>query len=234
MEDYESRFPSTGDEPVVCVPLKGLFHYEGKKDASLEEVEFQDILKTLRPALEARNFRFAKATDYADDVDLLLVVHYGNTVPEVEDVFISSEEGDEDSFEQVDPRSRFRISRILGTTEMYELPTFFSRRDELFSITDEDRYFIVVIAYDFQKLRTGIKEMLWRTRLSVPDRRIDFDEALPVFARAGAQSFGLPEMEAVENWQEIVEGDVTVGEIEVIGVVEEPDTTADGAPVNQP
>jgi hypothetical protein len=64
-------------------------------------------------------------------------------------------------------------------------------RDDLISEIEENRYFVVLMAYDFQLLLKERKHrLLWETRFSISERRNQFDKALPVMARYASQYFG--------------------------------------------
>jgi hypothetical protein len=68
---------------------------------------------------------------------------------------------------------------------------FAADRDDLYSEIEENRYFVVLMAYDFQLLWKDKKhKLLWETRFSIGERRNAFDKALPVMARFAAQYFG--------------------------------------------
>ncbi len=56
---------------------------------------------------------------------------------------------------------------------------------------NEERYFVVLIAYDYQRLRQEKKgRPLWVTRLSIRSPGNNFTEAMPALALAGADVFG--------------------------------------------
>ena len=56
---------------------------------------------------------------------------------------------------------------------------------------EENRYFVVLMAYDFQLLwKKGKHKLPWETRFSIGERRNSFDRALPMMARYASQYFG--------------------------------------------
>jgi hypothetical protein len=64
-------------------------------------------------------------------------------------------------------------------------------RDDLYTEIEENRYFVVLMAYDFQLLWKEKKhKLLWETRFSISERHNRFDKALPVMARYASQYFG--------------------------------------------
>jgi hypothetical protein len=66
-----------------------------------------------------------------------------------------------------------------------------TNRDDLFAEIEENRYFVVLMAYDFQVLwKKKEHALLWETRFSVSERRNAFDKALPVMAQYASRYFG--------------------------------------------
>lgn len=56
---------------------------------------------------------------------------------------------------------------------------------------NEERYFIIVMAYDYQLLRNERKsKLLWITRLSIRSPGTNFEKAVPAIALAGAAVYG--------------------------------------------
>ena len=75
---------------------------------------------------------------------------------------------------------RERAKPVVTTTEM-------SLSNEL----NEERYFVVLVAYDYQRLKQEKKgKPLWITRLSIRSPGNNFTEAMPALAVAGADVFG--------------------------------------------
>jgi hypothetical protein len=66
----------------------------------------------------------------------------------------------------------------------------FERKDLLTEI-EEDRYFVVLMAYDFPPLWKQKKhKLLWETRFSIRQRHHDFDKDLPAMAQYASRYFG--------------------------------------------
>src|ERR1700689_2821564 len=64
------------------------------------------------------------------------------------------------------------------------------QRDQVAEI-EENRYFVVLMAYDFQLMWKQKKhKLLWETRFSVNERHNQFDKALPVMAQFASRYFG--------------------------------------------
>jgi len=101
-----------------------------------------------------------------------------------------------------------------GTARGYE-------RDELYAEIEDNRYFVVLMAYDFQLLWKQKKhKLLWETRFSITERNNQFDKALPAMAEYASQFFGQPSHGLVRD--HIKEGQVEVGAPSLIEFVAEP------------
>lgn len=88
----------------------------------------------------------------------------------------------------------------------------------------EERYFVVLMAYDFQFMRKEKKpKLLWITRLSIRSPGNNFTEALPALAIAGSDVFGqnLTDMKRIKL-RDLPGGEVIMGDLKVIGVEENP------------
>lgn len=87
---------------------------------------------------------------------------------------------------------------------------------------NEERYFVVLMAYDLQFMRKEKKpKLLWVTRLSMRSPGNNFTDAMPALAFAGADVFG----KSLDGLQRVRVNDreveVKMGEFEVLGTVEE-------------
>jgi hypothetical protein len=106
----------------------------------------------------------------------------------------------------------------LAATQGLEGTALHYRRDELISEIEDNRYFVVLMAYDFQLAWKEKKhKLLWVTRISIRQKGNDFGKALPAMTRYASQFFG-------QNTQGLIrkplpEGHVEVGEPKTIGIV---------------
>lgn len=86
---------------------------------------------------------------------------------------------------------------------------------------EENRYFVVLMAYDFQLMWKEKKhKLLWETRFSISERRNEFDKALPVMARYASQYFGQASNGLLRT--RVLEGRVDIGAVKSLGEVEDP------------
>jgi hypothetical protein len=88
------------------------------------------------------------------------------------------------------------------------------RRDQMDEIED-NRYFVVLMAYDFQLLWKHKKhKLLWETRFSINEKHNQFDKALPAMVEYASKYFGQPSNGLKRN--RLSEGHVEIGEPTVI------------------
>ena len=84
---------------------------------------------------------------------------------------------------------------------------------------NEERYFVVLLAYDYELLRqTKKSKLLWITRLSIRSPGNNFTEALPMLALAGAESYGrnVDDLQRVKV-RNLPGGEVKMPEMKVLG-----------------
>ena len=94
------------------------------------------------------------------------------------------------------------------------------RRQDLVNELDESRYFVILMAYDFQKLWKEKKHsLLWETRVSVRQRHHDFDRELIAMTRNASQYFGQDTHGLIRR--SLPEGHVDIGEVKSLGVEQE-------------
>jgi hypothetical protein len=114
-------------------------------------------------------------------------------------------------------------------TERYEGTPMRFRRQDLIDEIEEDRYFVVLMAYDFQALHKHKKNrLLWETRFSIRERHHAFDEDLPSMAQYASQYFGQDSHGLVHK--EIPLGDVKIGQVKSLGTAQNPSDAAPTRP----
>jgi len=94
------------------------------------------------------------------------------------------------------------------------------QRDQVAEIED-NRYFVVLMAYDFQLLWKQKKHvLLWETRFSVSEKHNAFDKALPFMAQYASKYFGQATDGILRT--RVLDGHVDIGDLKSLGVVDEP------------
>ena len=89
---------------------------------------------------------------------------------------------------------------------------------DLINALSEERYFVILMAYDFHTMKKGsTPKLLWSTRFSIRAAGISFTNALPVMSKVAANYFGRDlDGLKVEN-PTAAEGKVDVGTPTVVG-----------------
>jgi hypothetical protein len=124
-----------------------------------------------------------------------------------------------------------RNARLLGYDSEGLIGTDYGRRllisgalhrkaEDLVEEIEDNRYFVVLMAYDFQLLWKEKKhKLLWETRFSVREHRNDFGKVLPDMAQYASKYFGQDSHGLLRR--SLPEGHVTLGNLRVIEVVSE-------------
>jgi len=116
----------------------------------------------------------------------------------------------------------YDLEGVIGTEYgSYVRGTAFGvKRDDLVSEIEQNRYFVVLMAYDFQLMWKQKKhKLLWETRFSIDERHNAFDKALPVMALYASHYFGQPSHRLVRK--QIPEGHVDIGDVKSLGALPE-------------
>jgi len=95
---------------------------------------------------------------------------------------------------------------------------------------NDDVYFVVASAYDYDRATRGERVLMWRTRMTVNTLGVSMRQTLPPLIATASPFLGRETAAAVPiSKRAVSEGEVELGELQVIGVVEdEPSPDADG------
>jgi hypothetical protein len=94
------------------------------------------------------------------------------------------------------------------------------RRQDMIDELEHDRYFVILMAYDFQAMWKQKKHnLLWETRFSVRQRGVDFDKQLAAMAKNASQFYGEDTHGLVHKDMPV--GRVDIGDIKTLGAVAE-------------
>jgi|HubBroStandDraft_1064217.scaffolds.fasta_scaffold30863_3 hypothetical protein len=94
------------------------------------------------------------------------------------------------------------------------------RRQDMIDELEHDRYFVILMAYDFQAMWKQKKhKLLWETRFSVNQRGVEFDKELPLMALNASRYFGQNSNGLARDTLPV--GHVDVGDLKTLGVVAE-------------
>jgi hypothetical protein len=125
-------------------------------------------------------------------------------------------------------RQDLENAKVLGyLPEMARLESFrgtvfnsFLRQDVVADV-EENRYFVVLLVYDFQTLwKHKQRKLLWETRFSLPERRNDFSKALAAMVANASRYFGQDSHGLIRK--RLPDVNVTIGDPKFLGY--EPET----------
>lgn len=237
-----------GAKYETYVFIKGNFYVGDFDDKSLITASFEEVAATLAENMKQRNFYPSSSPS---EGDLLIVVHYGTTSvePDLEELFMldstdpyAQGESDDTGYSEVysddfvdladlndldanntaQHRQTMRNNslgitkalnrRNITTTEEFDL------RVEM----QDERYFIILMAYDYEKLRSeNERELLWTTRFSVPSIGTNFEDAYPALARAASSYYGTSLEKYAKTNTHFGTGNVEIGTLETVAVEED-------------
>ncbi len=242
--NYEERHGIISKEsPVRYHFVEGKFFKGHANDKSLRSVSFYEIAENLAAHLSKHNY---VPTGHATDNDVMILVNWGVTA--VEDSFeefhgidsdeefdqmfgspVASEssEGETEITYDVTASPNWSAvglqsnSQMLGFWEtMHDGSLMPSEHHELQSLLKEERYFIVVIAFDNKKYQKGEKEILWSTRFSMRAGGISFNQAYAELTATASDYFGR-EMKGLTRKRSDDHSKVEFGDIQVLDTVDE-------------
>ena len=239
--DYVRAKASNGSvQPETYAFGEGGFLPGVISDPTLEQVDFKTLAHTLAATLARR--KYLPATDPAR-TRLLIMVYWGMTsgsvdlgfLPIGDDVsmglsggrlneFSSLYAAQEQARDRIDYQNAgllgYNADGLIGTEEGYWLRTNTALRhkvDDDLTDVESSRYFVVLMAYDFQTMwRQKEPKLLWVTRLSIEQRRNDFARELPAMLKTASPYFGRSSRGLIR--EVVPEGRVEVGQPKSLGV----------------
>lgn len=230
---------SEGLVPETYHIMKGNFYGGNVKDSGLDETSFETLAEALK--MELVKQQYYPARDFKDG-DLLIVVHWGLTeAPDDDEEDFGSEDPedtelaeDEDfaSEEESVAVENYDESKALSSRPIGEKLLGFDKasddnslslveRSKLLSQYYTERYFFIVMAYDWQaKRKTGESKLLWSTRFSLNSMGTNFVDSFPALFRGASDYYGVNLEGMAQAVTNFGEGEVTMGEVEVLDSAE--------------
>ncbi|OUW17951.1 MAG: hypothetical protein CBD18_03550 [Opitutales bacterium TMED158] len=250
----EKKESDDGTKYETYVFIEGKYYPGSFKDPSLSIPSFEEVAQTLAENMKERNY-YPSGTP--TEGDLLVVVHYGVTSVQQDlgELFMLEEsdpyadqadpeqfsEVFDDSFDDIQRlddfardngaahrnsmnNGRLGISRALDRRHLTDAEEFDLRVE-----MEDERYFIILMAYDYNKMRERKeKELLWTTRFSLPAVGTNFVDAYPALARAARNYYGTSLEKYAKTSTHFGTGSVDIGTLETVGVESEEDDSPPG------
>lgn len=179
-EGSQGRTP-TREAPMYYAPAFAGYRERGAVQAGTKPPPEAEVRAAVVAALSRQHYLMMQPDSTPD---LMLVIWWGQVNPVI-DVMEANED-------DVAPTEVF-----LNTREMMALVGAFKTRTvsksdakELKLAARDDRYFILVAAYDFAAAKRKERKLLWTARMSTESTGRGPDEIFPLLAASGAAVFG--------------------------------------------
>jgi hypothetical protein len=211
---------------------RGGFYGSSSRDETIDNESFMDIARVIARPLADKNFIPSRDPK---KVQLLVMVYWGTTSGTLDPTSVNFQ------YERSEhPNSKNRSFDLLGPISFQgglvdlqnamilgyagEIAATHPRlgfinnvkRDDLIDDIEHNRYFVVLMAYDFQMLLKDRKrKLLWETRFSIREQGNDFRKMLPSMAKYASQYFGQDSHGLVRR--AIPEGNVEIGVPKTVG-----------------
>ena len=242
--DYKRPAESDGSPKILTYNIaKGGYAPGMGKDASIDDVKFEGVVRVLGKYLAKQGYFPAKDGSKAD---VMMVVHWGKTAVDkrYRDLFdLGMQYSTGDAFgseaamgmmliqfsQQLRNADNEDVANILGyTSEInYRNPQNTTALNggvatlywDLMDDLENERYYVTITAYDFQQLvQHKQKHGLWRTVISIDARENRFDERLTQMIAKASRYFGRDSGRLIRQFDYVPR--VDFGELKSLGVVE--------------
>jgi hypothetical protein len=193
-----------------------------RTDETMDNLGFDDISRVIAGPLASQNYVPSQDNDSAQ---LLIVVYWGTTVvpDDVNPKDTRSQKFHAEEYLEMEARQDAQVdaksANILGyTDEIFRIKPDDPKRATLRDEIEQDRYYVVLLAYDYQfGRRFGPHKLVWETRFSIPEPGNDFEKAFPKMAVIAAKYFGQDSHGLVHH--NLGEGHVEIGEPTSLGTL---------------
>lgn len=176
----------TPDKPVYYLAVAGGFHQEGPSVArdDAQKVTADEVAVPLRKALTAQGY--LPVAKGMPPPTLLIVFHWGVQNPE----FIDGPPADGDTPQVTKLLNAKKMGDLVGASRVER--DLESEYGEMVTHATENRYIVIVSAFDFAAATAKIREkkLIWRTRLSLPSDGTTLPATIVPMIASGAPFFG--------------------------------------------
>ena len=179
-DDGRKVAPPSREHPAFYYPVLAGYREMGALVAGEKSPPPTPVARLLAKALAAQHYFVVGPK--TPPPSLILVFHWGYMNPQVDDV------GTDDAPQQLFWNEKEMLALVAGNT-LGNLGLSFEREDVLQAARD-DRYFVIVSAYDFEAAKQKKKKLLWQAKMSTPSNRVTLAEVLPAMIASGGPHFG--------------------------------------------
>lgn len=215
----------TREHPTYYFPLVGGYHEKGAVVAGEKAPPNIKVIKKLARTLADNGYLVAGVRTPAPTV--LLVLHWGSLKPQTDEV----DSGDPDVTQNMVYNQKEMLALVGAQTLTPLAPDF--DKEEILQEAEEDRYFVIITAFDFAAARYKKKVLLWRTKMSVPTGALNLGDVITALITSGGPYLGRETLRPVRVEKPVYpEGKVTLGELKEKSL-NEPADRAEGKPVGK-
>jgi hypothetical protein len=173
--------PPTKEKPAFYYPVLAGYREEGSLVAGEKSPPKNSVAKLLAKALAAQHYYVVGPKTPAPSI--ILVFHWGYMNPQVDDT------GDPDNPQQIFWNQKEMLALVAGNT-LNNIGSLGFEREDILQNARDDRYFVIVSAYDFAAAKEKKKKLLWQAKMSTPSNRVSLAEVIPSMITAGGPHFG--------------------------------------------
>jgi len=193
--DGQKRPPPTTDHPAYYVLVEGGYREAGQLVRGEHSPPGPVVEKLVRRALTGEGYQ--GATAQSPRIDMFIVYHWGYINPVIVSTFEEGRVNPRNPGEQpplIEHKQILNDQQMLGLLGVAALDDkhFASNSDvqRIAQAAEDDRYFVVLSAYDWDAITHKRQVLLWRAMMSLPTYGTDLAESLPALVQAGAPYFG--------------------------------------------
>ncbi|MDI1248438.1 MAG: hypothetical protein PSV13_06100 [Lacunisphaera sp.] len=170
--------PPSRQQPVYYFPLVVGYKEVGSIIAGEKVPEKNVVLHTLAKELAKQHYLVMNAEHPPEQ---LLVFWWGSMNPEIQDF------GSNDPTEQVFFNEREMLA-LVGAYKATGIAPWQS--NDLRTAARDDRYFVILMAYDFAAARQRQKKLLWMAKMSTESVGTSLPDVIPALVASGGPAFG--------------------------------------------
>lgn len=186
--------PAAG-HPAYYVLVEGGYREAGQLVRGEKSPPGPVVEKLVRRALAGAGYQ--GATTRSPRIDMFIVYHWGYINPVIVSTFEEGRVNPRNPGEQpplIEHKQILNDQQMLGLLGVAALDDrhFASNSDvqRIAQAAQDDRYFVVLSAYDWAAINRKQRVLLWRAMMSLPTNGTDLTESLPALVQAGVPYFG--------------------------------------------
>ena len=176
--------PPTHDHPAYYFPIVTGYREEGFRTAGEIVPDRAKIIQQLAKALAKQNYFVVSAKTPPPSV--LLVFHWGYINPVSDPTGGNADDGP--SAGPITEHEARKMTVLVAGHSASVIDPYFDH--DIMDAVHEDRYFVIVIAYDMAAAQKHERKQLWIAKMSTPRTGVSLDDVAGALISSGAPFFG--------------------------------------------